>query len=131
MYRLPRSLIRPGAQHRLKQLARDGFQTVAEMADPPRLATIRRWNDDAGNWDVFAPVEAVVRRDNTQPGFVGSESVDGSTTGGTLQRLAPWDIRVGDRVTLDNGEVVVIVPPAPYEEFGVIRAAWTADQGNA
>lgn len=131
MFRTGRSLLTRRTQDQLKQLARDGFATVAAMSDPTLMATVVRVDPMTGATIEFPEVEVVVRHDNTQATGNGAGlSTAIKLASGTIRRAAPWDIQRGDRVRLDDGRVVFIVAPDPYERFGTMRAHWSEEQGT-
>lgn len=130
MYRPGRPVLSNSEMRELKQLARDGFETAKQMADPPQSVVVVR-DDLAGGVTEFYPVEALIQYDQGSSGQgMGGESTSIVGTTGTIRREAPWDLRLGDRVRLGNGEVLIITAPKPYERFGVIRGRWRIEEGT-
>lgn len=131
MFRAPRSLIRPDTIRRLQQLARDGVATAQAAMDPTVTVAMRRWDDAAADF-VTGPAVAVVvtYADAIGAGPAIGESSETAQARGTVRAFAPWDVQIGDRFTLPGGDTAVITSPAPYEQFGTIRASWIVEQGT-
>lgn len=133
MYRPGRPLLSNSEMRDLKQIARDGFATIQEMSDPQRTAYVHREDPDTSEFELINERNDVVVNYASGSG-IGQGAFDESTavvpTTGTIRGSAPWDIQLGDRVRLDNGNVLIITAPAPYERFGVIRARWRMEEGT-
>lgn len=118
-------LLSPSDIEQIQDLRLQGLQTELDLQDPPVTATIRRWSEStssmgpiAGSWRV------VVRYADVQAGDARQPSSQGSTARGTIEAFAPFPIQVGDRVALSTGGVLVIAPPDPRVDLGVMVGSW-------
>lgn len=140
MFREPRPLLDDADMSELKHLARDGFATVMAMSDPPQpILVYRYWSGDEEPSLVASAPKAVIGYDNSKPSDgVAAEPSDTVPVTGTLripeivhEHITVKDvIAIGDRVHLNDGRILIVIAPEPYERFGVVRARWKEEQSG-
>jgi hypothetical protein len=104
-------------------------QTSRDMAWPVVRVQVQRMDAAGELLNVGEPVEVVFRYDATQTADRVDQSQAASITTGRVRNYAPWDIRVGDVLVLDDGRTVTITTPAPYVKNGTVRGRWKMDDG--
>jgi hypothetical protein len=123
-------LLTPGDIDQIQELRLQGLQTELDLQDPPLTATIRRWDEtSSGMVDVPGAWRVVVRYANAQAGEIRSQSSEGSMARGTIEAFSPFPIQIGDRVALSSGGTLVIAPPEPRTELGVVIGSWEQSGG--
>jgi len=82
------------------------------LADPPVYLVLHRWNDAAGTHVARTVQRVLVKFDDRQPQTVGDDTGAALVVGGVFEAVPPFDVRVGDRFTVDGqrGHITIVRP---------------------
>lgn len=133
--RIARPLVDGATAQQIKELARDGFATVLEIADPPRELSIYR----AGS--IVIVDEFSVRASNVQAQGFGDDGATRTSVAGTLRRFIPLmpdgspdvtatRLKPGDRFMLPESGPCIVQSIRP-DRFGIESAEYMLETGSA